>query len=92
MTSLPIPPSILVARFLRSNNYPQTLAAFIKEAGLPDNAGLVSEREHNKSEVWTIEKIIQEKIAFDKALSFERDVEGAEAAEAERWTLPGECL
>ncbi|KAL5364754.1 hypothetical protein BJX96DRAFT_157888 [Aspergillus floccosus] len=59
--------SVLVARFLRSNNYNDTLAAFIREAGLPIDAGQVGGKDD-----WTIEGVLEEKKAFDETVRFER--------------------
>ncbi|KAL2007923.1 hypothetical protein VTN00DRAFT_7905 [Thermoascus crustaceus] len=80
--------SILVARFLRSNNYTQTLDAFIREAGLPPDAGQVSGRAGSRSvDGWTIEGVIEEKKAFDQSLKFERYGEGDDGQE-EKWSVP----
>ncbi|KAF2756339.1 WD40 repeat-like protein [Pseudovirgaria hyperparasitica] len=57
----------VVARFLRSNGYDKTLAAFITEAGLPPDAGTTS-----KHDSITIEKVLEEKQAFDLVLNFEK--------------------
>ncbi|PGH23250.1 hypothetical protein AJ80_02666 [Polytolypa hystricis UAMH7299] len=78
-------PSILVARFLRSNNYSQTLSAFISEAGLPEDAGLgVSKEEGGESGLWTIERVLEEKRAFDITLKSER----LEEVEEDGWSAP----
>ncbi|KAE8338650.1 hypothetical protein BDV24DRAFT_153427 [Aspergillus arachidicola] len=61
--------SILVARFLRTNNYAETLNAFIREAGLPADAGQVTDKEESN---WTIESVLEEKKAFDQTQHFER--------------------
>ncbi|PGH06850.1 hypothetical protein GX51_02095 [Blastomyces parvus] len=63
-------PRVLVARFLRSNNYERTLAAFLEETGLPPELDLLASEP--RSEDWTIEKILEEKMVFDKSLEFER--------------------
>ncbi|KAF2084305.1 hypothetical protein K490DRAFT_49407 [Saccharata proteae CBS 121410] len=60
------PPEILVARFLRTNDYTETLAAFLKEADLPSDAGTVSKGD------LTIEKVLQEKKTFDLSVNFEK--------------------
>lgn len=81
--------SIIVARFLRSNNYNETLHTFIREAGLPCDAGVVNRNkadEANGIDKWTLEGIIQEKKKFDQTLSFERY--GDSQAEDE-WSVPG---
>ncbi|KKZ59160.1 hypothetical protein EMCG_05458 [[Emmonsia] crescens] len=67
-------PCILVARFLRSNNYEQTLATFLEEAGLPPTTG--ASTLESGDENWTIEKIMEEKNVFDKSLAFERVARG----------------
>jgi hypothetical protein len=68
--------SLLVARFLRSNNYTETLDAFIREAGLPSDAGQTTEQELASEPAgvdrWILEDIIQEKKTFDQSLTFER--------------------
>lgn len=79
-----VSPSTLVARFLRTNGYVDTLSAFIREAGLPRDVG-----SNTGSGSWTIEKIIDEKKAYDKTLNFERLGEEGEG-ERDKWTLPGE--
>lgn len=86
-TQLPLA-SILVARFLRSNDYTETLDAFIREAGLPPNAGQVTGKSEGE-DGWTIENVIQEKKAFDQTLKFERygDEDGRERRD--RWSSPG---
>ncbi|KAF2440496.1 hypothetical protein P171DRAFT_457360 [Karstenula rhodostoma CBS 690.94] len=55
----------LVAHFLRSNGYTESLAAFIDEAGLPVDTG-------SGNPDFTIEQILQEKKTFDASLRFER--------------------
>ncbi|PGH16053.1 hypothetical protein AJ79_02033 [Helicocarpus griseus UAMH5409] len=84
-SSTPLSASILVARFLRSNNYTQTLAAFIEEAGLPEQAG--SFEPGLSDENWTIEKIMDEKKTFDKSLGFER-VGGKRGDGLPKWKVP----
>jgi hypothetical protein len=59
----------------------QTLDAFLKEAGLPPNAGATHPGD------WTIEKILEEKKQYDASLVYER-VSGKD--EDQSWTLPGE--
>lgn len=82
----PISPSFLVARYLRSNNFPQSLEAFVQEAGLPKDAGSAT---GDESDSWTIEKTLDEKSAFDKSLKFERAGDESEEGDL-RWTVPGE--
>ncbi|KAE8371784.1 WD40-repeat-containing domain protein [Aspergillus bertholletiae] len=74
--------SILVARFLRTNNYTETLDAFIREAGLPAGAGQVTDNKNENK--WTIESVLEEKKAFDQTLGFERYGE----EEKEEWSAP----
>ncbi|CRG92469.1 hypothetical protein PISL3812_09530 [Talaromyces islandicus] len=85
--SLPLS-SLLVARFLRSNNYTETLDAFIREAGLPSDAGETTEIELSSepagADQWTLEGIIQEKKRFDQSLTFERHDESTSAKD--QWT------
>ncbi|RHZ66338.1 uncharacterized protein CDV56_104542 [Aspergillus thermomutatus] len=76
--------SILVARFLRMNNYTDTLNVFIREAGLPANAGQPDGKTDDKSE-WTIEGILEEKQTFDESLKFERY---GQNEEKDVWTVP----
>ncbi|KAK2775739.1 hypothetical protein FQN53_002987 [Emmonsiellopsis sp. PD_33] len=84
----PLSPSSLIARFLRSNNYPQTLAAFIQEAGLPQDVGSFSGK---ATENWTLEKIIEEKKAFDKSLDSER-AGGVGGEEEDGWKVPAPSI
>ncbi|KAF6230202.1 hypothetical protein HO133_004541 [Letharia lupina] len=74
----PDSPPIIVARFLRANNYNDTLSAFILEAGLSRDAGVIEKGD------LTIEKILEEKKVFDLTLRFEKP--GLE--DGEKWTLP----
>ncbi|EED17129.1 conserved hypothetical protein [Talaromyces stipitatus ATCC 10500] len=91
--------SILVARFLRSNNYHETLNTFINEAGLPPNVGAFRRAQNtgddkldgaNIVNKWTLEGIIQEKKKFDQTLSFERL--GDSHANNEGWTMPAPAV
>ncbi|PNS21473.1 Transcription initiation factor TFIID subunit 5 [Sphaceloma murrayae] len=59
-------PAVLVARFLRANNYSETLEAFLAEAGLPPDAGTVSRNS------FTLEKLLDEKRTFDLSVRFEK--------------------
>ncbi|KAE8146196.1 hypothetical protein BDV25DRAFT_143932 [Aspergillus avenaceus] len=82
----PQPPplaSILIARFLRSNNYPETLDAFIREANLPRDAG---QSKTDEAQTWTIENILEEKKRFDTSVQFERY---GDSPEKDIWTDPG---
>lgn len=84
-----LPPSlasILVARFLRTNAYTETLEAFIREAGLPDDVGQTNDKDPN----WTIEGILQEKKTFDQSVNFERY--GEDEKKKDVWSEPGELL
>lgn len=80
--------SILVARFLRTNNYTQTLRAFIQEAGLPADAGHVGLKKDNDSSSWTIEGVIEEKRVFDQSIKSERY--GDAGKDNDLWSSPGE--
>ncbi|KAF2632848.1 hypothetical protein BU25DRAFT_417427 [Macroventuria anomochaeta] len=71
--------SELVAQYLRTNGYTETLKSFVKEADLPPDTGTGS-----NSSV-TIETILHEKKTFDLSLSFEKlGVEDANRA----WAVP----
>ncbi|KAI9817754.1 MAG: hypothetical protein M1827_000873 [Pycnora praestabilis] len=59
-------PALLVARFLKTNNYEDTLDAFLREAGLPPDVGSVQAGD------LTIEKVLEEKKIFDLSLRFEK--------------------
>ncbi|KAL1846185.1 hypothetical protein Plec18170_009301 [Paecilomyces lecythidis] len=85
-TQLPLA-SILVARFLRSNNYTETLDAFIREAGLPSNAGQVNSKTEG-ADGWTIESVIEEKKAFDQTVNFERYGDEDAREKRDRWSSP----
>ena len=75
----------LVARFLRTNNYLESLEAFIREADLPVDAGQSSGDDTNN---WTIQSLLEEKKAFDHTANFERY--GKSNKETESWSVPGE--
>lgn len=77
--------SVLVARFLRSNNYTDTLNTFIREAGLSADVGRTGE-DDNESNSWTIEGVLEEKQAFDKSVNFERYHENEKK---DVWSVPG---
>lgn len=77
--------STLVARFLRTNNYTQTLKAFLQEAGLPSDAGEQGGKDDATN--WTIENVIEEKKAFDQSKNFERY--GDNDKDKDVWTVPG---
>lgn len=82
--------SILVARFLRSNNYSETLDTFIREAGLPPSIYLDKSTEADSVAQWTLEGIIQEKKKFDRSLSFERY--GDSQFKKDEWSMPGKAI
>ncbi|KAJ6119228.1 hypothetical protein N7523_003508 [Penicillium sp. IBT 18751x] len=75
--------SALVARFLRANNYSESLQAFIREANLPVDAGQASGDDTNN---WTIQSLLEEKKAFDHTANFERYGQGNKETEA--WRIP----
>lgn len=83
-TSVDALASALVARFLRTNAYTETLQAFIREAGLPPDAGQASGDDTNN---WTIQKLVEEKKAFDHSVHFERY--GNDSKENDQWHVPG---
>ncbi|RAL08153.1 uncharacterized protein BO97DRAFT_480775 [Aspergillus homomorphus CBS 101889] len=74
----------LVARFLRTHNYTETLHVFLREAGLPANAGQIRDKDEEDS--WTIEGVLDEKRAFDKSVKFERYNESDN--DKDIWSLP----
>lgn len=79
--------SAIVARFLRTNAYTETLQAFIREAGLAPDVGQVSgDDTHNL----TIQSLLEEKKAYDHSVNFERL--GNESREISSWGLPGETI
>lgn len=84
-TSVDALASALVARFLRTNNYSDTLQAFIREAGLPSDVGQSSGDDTNH---WSIQSLLEEKKTFDHSANFERY--GEESEENDQWRVPGE--
>ncbi|KAI9850176.1 MAG: hypothetical protein M1838_006021 [Thelocarpon superellum] len=76
----PESPAVLVARFLATNGYHDTLAAFIAESGLPPDAGTASPGD------LTIEKVLDEKKVFDLSLAFEKPAHDDGVSRG--WTLP----
>ncbi|OCK77637.1 hypothetical protein K432DRAFT_114919 [Lepidopterella palustris CBS 459.81] len=75
--------AIIVARFLRTNGYNETLTVFLNEAGLPPDAGSTSKGD------FTIEQILQEKRQFDLSTNFEKlGVDGEEKG----WHLPAPSI
>ncbi|KAK4892596.1 hypothetical protein LTR27_008872 [Elasticomyces elasticus] len=77
-------PALIVARFLKSSNYTETYDAFIAEAGLPPDAGMVSKGD------LTIEQLLEEKKTFDLSRDFEKL--GVEADDGKGWRMPGKSL
>jgi hypothetical protein len=77
--------SALVARFLRTKDYPETLKAFIREAELALDVGQTSGDDTNN---WTIHSLLEEKETYDRSVGFERY--GEDSQQAARWTEPGE--
>ncbi|KAJ5086110.1 hypothetical protein N7532_010881 [Penicillium argentinense] len=75
--------SALVARFLRTNNYSETLQAFIREAGLAPDVGQSSGDDTNN---WSIQSLLEEKMAFDHSVNFERYGDGNKETGA--WSEP----
>ncbi|KAK5048345.1 hypothetical protein LTR84_006015 [Exophiala bonariae] len=71
-------PAVIVARFLKANHYTETLAAFLEEAGLPEDAA------DTKPGDWTIEQVLEEKKQYDSSLSFEKKGDG----QLTGWTQP----
>ena len=71
-------PGVIVARFLKSNHYNQTLDAFLSEAGLSEEASTTNPGD------WTIEKILEEKKQFDTSLAFEKKANDGNQG----WSLP----
>ncbi|KAK6520794.1 hypothetical protein TWF506_001039 [Arthrobotrys conoides] len=59
-------PDVLVARFLRANNYHETFQAFIRETNL------TADSITNHPSDLTIEKILEEKKLYDLAVRFEK--------------------
>lgn len=76
--------SALIARFLRTNDYPETLKAFIREANLATDAGQVSGDDTNN---WTIQSLLEEKSTYDQSVNFERY--GQDTQQSALWSEPG---
>jgi hypothetical protein len=76
-----------VARFLRTNNYTETLGAFIREASLAPDVGQSSGDDTNN---WTIQSLLEEKKTFDQSVNFERY--GEASSEKGLWSVPGEIF
>ncbi|KAJ5688597.1 hypothetical protein N7462_002989 [Penicillium macrosclerotiorum] len=75
--------SALVARFLRTYNYAETLKAFIHEAGLAPDVGQTSGDDTNGL---TIQSLLEEKKIFDHSVNFERY--GKDNRETDLWSVP----
>ncbi|KAJ5630098.1 hypothetical protein N7528_003755 [Penicillium herquei] len=75
--------SAIVAQFLRTNNYTETLQAFLREAELPVDAGQSS---GDDTQNLTIQSLLEEKKAFDHSANFERY--GEDAKDDDMWTVP----
>jgi hypothetical protein len=72
---------VVVARFLRTNGFDETLAAFIHEAGLDPDVGTTS-----SGDAVTLEQILEEKKTYDLSMRFEKlGVDNG----AKGWRLPG---
>lgn len=77
----------IVARFLRTNAYTETLKAFIREAGLAPDVGQASgDDTHNL----TIQSLLEEKKAYDHSVNFERL--GSQSRDISEWGLPGKTM
>ncbi|EME48401.1 hypothetical protein DOTSEDRAFT_141452 [Dothistroma septosporum NZE10] len=59
-------PALIVARYLKANNYNETYDAFIQEIGLPYDSGNVSKGD------LTLETLLEEKKTFDISVQFEK--------------------
>ncbi|KAJ6105090.1 hypothetical protein N7523_010164 [Penicillium sp. IBT 18751x] len=82
-TSIDALASAIVARFLRTYSYTETLQAFIREADLPLDVGQASgDDTHNL----TIQSLLEEKKTFDHTVNFERY--GKDDKEHEGWSVP----
>ncbi|KAJ5186976.1 hypothetical protein N7449_009970 [Penicillium cf. viridicatum] len=59
----------IVARFLRSHDYSETLKAFLREADLAPDVGQSSGDDTNN---WSIQSLLEEKNIYDQTVNFER--------------------
>ncbi|KAJ5207408.1 hypothetical protein N7491_001959 [Penicillium cf. griseofulvum] len=75
--------SAIVARFLRTNDYSDTLKAFIREADLAPDVGQTSGDDTNN---WTIQSLLEEKNTYDQTVDFERYGKGHE--QSDLWSEP----
>lgn len=76
--------SAIVARFLRNNDYSETLKAFIREADLAPDVGQTSGDDTNN---WTIQSLLEEKSTYDQTVNFERYGKGNQ--QSTLWSEPG---
>ncbi|CAG7950231.1 unnamed protein product [Penicillium nalgiovense] len=74
--------SAIIARFLRSNNYSETLKAFLREADLAPDVGQTSGDDTNN---WTIQSLLEEKNTYDQTVNFERY---GEDQQSDLWSEP----
>ncbi|CAG8009789.1 unnamed protein product [Penicillium salamii] len=72
----------LVARFLRSHGYSETLEAFLREAELPPDVGQGPDGIND----WTIQRLIEEKKTYDSTANFERY--GQDEKKSTAWSEP----
>ncbi|KAF7520687.1 hypothetical protein PCG10_009039 [Penicillium crustosum] len=75
--------SAIVARFLRSHDYSETLKAFIREADLAPDVGQSSGDDTNN---WSIQSLLEEKNTYDKTVNFERY--GNDHQQSTLWSEP----
>ncbi|KOS48063.1 hypothetical protein ACN38_g998 [Penicillium nordicum] len=75
--------SALVARFLRSHGYSETLKAFIREADLAPDVGQSSGDDTNN---WSIQSLLEEKNIYDQTVNFERYDKGHQ--QSTLWSEP----
>ncbi|CAG8890137.1 unnamed protein product [Penicillium egyptiacum] len=75
--------SAIVARFLRSNDYSETLKAFLREADLTPDVGQTSGDDTNN---WTIQSLLEEKNTYDRTVNFERY--GKDHQQSALWSEP----
>ncbi|OQD92355.1 hypothetical protein PENSOL_c042G08301 [Penicillium solitum] len=75
--------SALVARFLRSHDYSETLKAFLREADLAPDVGQSSGDDTNN---WSIQSLLEEKNTYDQTVNFERYGKGHQ--QSTLWSEP----
>ncbi|RMZ78092.1 hypothetical protein DV737_g4025, partial [Chaetothyriales sp. CBS 132003] len=76
-------PAVVVARFLKANNYPQTLEVFLQEAGLSESSITLNAND------WTIEKILEEKRRLDASQAYEKTPDDDDDDSNDtKWTTP----